>query len=349
MINIAGEQRFLFGANYPWHNYGHDFGENAWGHDGVSAQRNEIEADFDNLSAMGIQVVRWFVFADGAAAPDFAADGSVSGLDDEVYNDLDAALKIAQTRNIRLILVLLDFEWLGQPQEVNGVIKGGHADVITDIAKRDTFYQQALLPLLDQYGQNPYILAWEVMNEPEWAIDDPDIHTDMPLVRIPLDTMQDFISETTEFIHKNAHQWVTLGSASRRWWGLWEHAGLDLCQFHHYNWTETDSPLDFPYADLNTNLPCIVGEFPTAGSNLALDDYYQTILKNGYAGAFPWSLRADDDNSDLIGQASTVQTWADRLTGYIEIPSPTDWISPPPHITRTPTPMPTPTLTPLPP
>lgn len=345
-INIEGEKRFLFGANYPWHSYGHDFGENAWGHDGVSAQRSEVDADFSQLSAMGVQVVRWFVFADGEAAPDFANDGSVSGLDDKVFADLDAALEIAQAHKIHLILVLLDFHWMSKPETVNGVTKGGHADIVLDSAKRDTFYQQALLPLLKRYGDNPYILAWEVMNEPEWAIDDANIKTNESLERVPLDAMQNFVSDTTSFIHKNAKQWVTLGSASRRWWAFWENAGLNLCQFHYYDWMEKDSPLDFPYTGLKTNLPCIVGEFPTTGSSINLDSYYKTILKNGYSGAFPWSLRAGGDVSDLAGQSQNVQLWAKQLQGYIDLPIPNGWIPPTPLPTPTGTATPMPTITP---
>src|SRR5262245_50835129 len=35
MGHAQGTSSFLVGVNYPWIAYGHDFGENAWGHDGV--------------------------------------------------------------------------------------------------------------------------------------------------------------------------------------------------------------------------------------------------------------------------------------------------------------------------
>jgi len=350
-VNIESVPWFLFGANYPWHNYGNDFGENAWGHNGVSAVRAEVEADFEAMSAMGVRVVRWFVFTDGRAAPEFATDGSVSGLDDKVFPDLDAALDIAQKQNIRLILVLLDFHWLSPQQNKEGVLVGGHADTITDPAKRETFYRNALLPLLERYGRHPYILAWEIVNEPEWAMDDPDIQTDQPLVRIPLEAMQSFVTETTALIHTNAEQYVTVGSASRRWWNFWENSGLDLCQIHYYPWMEKDSPLDFPSSGLNTMLPCILGEFPAADSGtepaFTLDQYYQTILDNGYAGAFPWSLRAEDEYSKLRESGSTVEAWARKLAGAVEIPTPAGWVTPlPPTETLTPSSTPLPTDTP---
>ena len=351
-VDIEGDPWFLFGANYPWHSYGNDFGENAWGHNGVSSARTEVEADFEAMSAMGVRVVRWFIFTDGRAAPEFAPNGSVSGLDDKVFADLDAALDIAQKYNIRLILVLLDFHWLAPQKNESGVLIGGHADTITETAKRETFHKNALLPLLQRYGKHPYILAWEIINEPEWAMDDPDIQTDQSLKRVPPEAMQGFVKEAADLIHKNTVQFVTVGSASRRWWNFWEDSGLDLCQVHYYPWMEKGSPLNFPSGDLDPNLPCILGEFPASApeseATFTLDQYYQTILDNGYAGAFPWSLRANDQYSRLDEARSTVQDWASRLTGTIEIPTPVGWVTPTLPPTQTPVPSSTPSSTALP-
>lgn len=345
-MNIDGQKAFLFGGNYPWYNYGTDFGENAWGYSGVAAKRSDIEADFERMSDMGIRVVRWFVFVDGRAAPEFSTDGSVTGLDDKVFDDLDAALEIAQNHNIRLILVLLDFHWLA-PQTVDekGVVQGGHSDIIEDETKRQSFFQNALIPVIQRYGKNPYVLAWEVINEPEWAVDDPSTQPIQDLKLVPLATMQSFITDTANLIHQNGGKGVTVGSASRVWWSLWENTGLNICQFHYYDERETDSPIDFPYGKMSTNLPCIVGEFPTAKTSHSLDDFYQTILNNGYAGAFPWSLRAGDGFSDMTSNAGAIQSWANRLGASIDIPLPIDWVPPTPLPTRTPTPTPLPTIT----
>jgi len=347
-ININGQQRFLFGANYPWYNYGTDFGESAWGYSGVSVKRSEIDSDFQLMSQMGIKVVRWFVFTDGRSAPEFATDGSVAGLDDKIFGDLDVALEIAQRYNIHLVFVLLDFKWLRQQEEDNGVMKGGHSDVIQIPEKRATFFQNALIPLLQRYGDNPYILSWEVINEPEWAVDDSTIETQEPMVRVPLESMQNFVSEAAQVIHSNtSKQLVTVGSASRRWWNFWEGKGLDLCQIHHYDWMEDNenSRLDFPYTSMGTNLPCIVGEFPSAGSTRSAEDYYRIIIDNGFMGAFPWSLRGTDPHSDLLSQTSTIQIWSERLVNYLEIPFPDGWVPPTALPTYTPEPTPLPTIT----
>ena len=36
---------YLLGVNYPWLNYGHDFGTTAWGHDGVSSPKSRDTVD----------------------------------------------------------------------------------------------------------------------------------------------------------------------------------------------------------------------------------------------------------------------------------------------------------------
>src|ERR1700679_246841 len=81
--------QFAIGVNYPWRNYGGDFGAQVWGtHDGVStpAGTKEVDADFDHLSKMGLTVVRWFVFCDGRGGLTFGQDGGVTGLDQYVLD-----------------------------------------------------------------------------------------------------------------------------------------------------------------------------------------------------------------------------------------------------------------------
>ena len=71
---------YILGVNYPWLNYGHDFGATAWGHDGVSTDTSskQVDSDFAYLKSQGVHVVRWFLFGDCRAAPEFDANGKVT-------------------------------------------------------------------------------------------------------------------------------------------------------------------------------------------------------------------------------------------------------------------------------
>jgi hypothetical protein len=73
---------------------------------------------------------------------------------------------------------------------------------------------------------------------------------------------------------------------------------------------EQHSPLDYPYAKLNLDKPCIVGEFGTKNTKRTITQYLDTIWKNGYAGALAWSHRAGDEASDFNGVANEFSVWS---------------------------------------
>lgn len=302
---------FILGVNYPWHNYGHDFGKTEWGHNGISSPENLsiLHADFEFLKNHRVNVVRWFLFADCRAAPEFDEEGKVTGFDEYFFADMDMALSIAQQHHIHLILVLLDFKIADKAEWDSGVKLYGRASLITDNEVRQSFYDHALIPLLQTYGNHPNILAWEVMNEPELAIIQAENWVEEA---VDLSAMQSFVNEIVDHIHHYTSQQVTLGSSRRRWLDLWTDSSLDYYQFHYYeNMTEPADDFDFPYEDLELDKPCIIGEFPTKGADLSLTHYLNTILQNRYAGAFPWSYRAGDAHSDFIAVAEEFKSWAD--------------------------------------
>src|SRR5690606_4616809 len=91
-IPVGDGAYFLLGANYPWLNYGGDFGGNAWGVYGVHTKQAEIGAHFDAMQGYGLRVGRWFVFTDGRAGISFATDGTPTGLGKHVLEDMKEAV-----------------------------------------------------------------------------------------------------------------------------------------------------------------------------------------------------------------------------------------------------------------
>jgi hypothetical protein len=304
-----GNGRFLLGVNYPWRHYGHDFGETGWGHDGVSSQKSksQVDTDFDYLKQHGVRVVRWFLFGDGRASPEFDAGGKVTGFDKFFYLDLDTALSIAEKHDISLILVLLDFKLATKAEVVNGVQIGGRSRVITDPIIRKSFLDGALVPLLTQYGQHRHIIAWEVMNEPEWPMSPAGHEWDGDT--ISESSIRAFIRDVVECIHTRSPHQVTVGSASRQYVSLWRECGLDFYQIHYYDWMEPDFPLADPVVNLGLDKPCIVGEFPTKNTSRTISQYLDTISQSGYAGALAWSYRGEDESSDFKSVAVEFADW----------------------------------------
>jgi len=300
----------MLGVNYPWLHYGHDFGDTAWGHDGVSAPASttQVEEDFAYLKSQGVRVVRWFLFADCRAAPEFDAEGNATGFDEHFYPDFDAALAAAEKHSLSLMPVLLDFHLADEAKDSSGVQLGGRATMISDPTKRRAFLDNALKLLLQRYGNSKSIIAWDVMNEPEGAM---DIEGGRWVKEaVAPEAMKLFVRETVQCIHEYSSQKATVGSASRGMLSHWIGSGLDFYQFHYYDKMATEYPLDYQCANLNLDKPCIVGEFPTKNAKQTITEYLDTILQNGYAGALPWSFRAEDDSSDFKAIASEFATWA---------------------------------------
>lgn len=303
---------FVAGVNYAWLHYGHDFGvADAWGHDGASSpeSRRRIEKDFAFLRDHNVQLVRWFVFADGRASPEWdPRSGQVTGLDAFFFPDLDATLELASQFNLQLGLVLWDYLVADSPQTVNGVELFGHSRLITDAAVRRSFLERGLKPLLERYDGHPAVAWIEVMNEPEGAMSVPGGQWVQEPVSIA--DMQTFVGDVVDYVRRYSSKPVTLGSAWRdaldAWW---KDTPLDLYQFHLHEGVHGRKSLNCSFGQK----PVLVGEFPTAGATSSIRDYLDLSLKSGCAGALAWSLNGTDQASDFRSAAADFRAWVTAM------------------------------------
>jgi Cellulase (glycosyl hydrolase family 5) len=306
--------KFIAGVNYPWYQYGADFGTTAWGHQGVSNPSTAagIDKDFAYLQSQKVLLVRWYLFCDGRAGLVYGKDGRVTGVDDYLFKDIDAAINLAEEHNIHLMLVLVDYTFFNKAKYLGNVKVGGHADIAKDGAKRQAYLDNALKPMLERYASNPTIVAWEVNNEPEWAMQIPIAQIrNLVSNRIPVATMQSFVVEQVKYVHMYAHQPATVGSAMRSMiFDYWTDAKLDFYDFHYYPYMElTQSAYDVPAASLGLDKPLLIGELPTKNGFVGIKDYLTAARKNRYAGAIAWSLRAEDRYSGFRDQATDFREW----------------------------------------
>jgi hypothetical protein len=299
-MSLFGWPEFFVGANLPWLHYGIDFGANAWRPQGGIANETEtaeIDATFATLAASGVRAVRWFLFCDGRAGIDFSSHGTPLGLDAFVFSDMDAAIAAGQRHGIRIMFVLLDFVWCDPARIVKGVQLGGRAEILRDVEARRALLDNVFRPVLKHYGSEPTILAWDVINEPEW------IRT------LRSEEVYAFIQEAVTMVHQHASQPVTVGSAGVRWRMFYQGLGLDFYQVHWYDSLTGQPPLETSVSSLAFDRPVLLGEFPTLGSKRAIHAILDTAHAAGYAGAFYWSALADDRATDAEAAIASARTW----------------------------------------
>ena len=319
--------------NYPWFDYGWDFGLGppAWrGSRGGPRWLDVIDDDLRHFQDLGISVVRWFVLADGltygvgadAPRPDAGAPGQwrfhPSRLDDHVLRHFEALLeRFAAAAEggrppIRLLPVLIDFHFcdtgtrpVTTPDPANpvrsiedpGWVKRGRADAIVDADKRQRFLDNALAPLLDVCRtRSNAIYAWEPINEPDWVTAGwhPDPFAPSP---VPRAAMQAFLDEAKRRIRAAGFK-PTIGFASAK--GLGD-CGVtaELNQFHYY----PDGSHDLHPHRFDPQCPGIIGECATTAADLwpGLPAHQQGILHRlrlarhlGYPLTILWSFRGRD-------------------------------------------------------
>ena len=190
---------YWHGCNYPWSFdgttafYGLDFGANVWGsHLGVSTRRDAVARDFDLMARLGFTITRWFLFGDGRGGIVYDDRGLPESLDAYLFDDLDTALEIALATGVRVAFVMLDHRWMygGLAGAVVDPVTGdslqvtlpeGRADVLHLAEGRELLLSRVLDPIVRRYGPagaradlSASVAAYELMNEPDFVIDEWD-------------------------------------------------------------------------------------------------------------------------------------------------------------------------------
>jgi hypothetical protein len=298
---------FLLGVNYPWLDYAEDFGRTPRGRFGVGSLEKfeRVKYDFEQMRECGVRVVRWFLFGDGRGGF-LAKDGIPQKPDDFLLNDMDAALRLAQAREIQLCFSLIDFLWL--QDRGNAGAKDSNERILQFAAGREAFLQNVLVPLFTEFRGHPSLFAWEVANEPEWAIRE---FNRTPVAKMPLADFRAFAGEVVDAIHEFGHASATLGSARLLWIRAWSELQLDFYQAHFYPNTEleTGQTLSRQLASLPAlDKPLWLGELPAHDANspsYLLESALTECRQAGLSGAavWRWTTPTPTDSDVAIGKA----------------------------------------------
>jgi hypothetical protein len=301
-VDWSCKLRFMYGLNYAWHHFGADFGGNAaWSQPGVSGNP-KVESELAQLSSSGVSVLRWWMF------PDFRGDGvtfdaadTPTGLGGTFSADLDRALQLAEDYDLYLMLTPFSFDNFRPTKSDNGRRARGIRAIILDPQKRAALLERVVRPLARAAAASPHarrVIAWDVINEPEWAIKgeslyggDPDFDPNPELESISHGEMEAFLRDVIAVLRAESEALISVGATAIKWRHAWSKLDVDFHQFHTYDWVNMYWPYDRSPAEYGiSDKPVVMGEFPARGlSNVSYATMVDSWFSGGYAGALAWS------------------------------------------------------------
>jgi hypothetical protein len=307
-LELACKRRFALGINYAWRNFGADFGGlAAWNIQGVAAGSAGYAADLSAMKAAGASLIRWWVF------PDFRGDGVTfdasdepTGLSASALADMAKALELAQQADVYLVPTILSFDAFRPKTITEGVTIRGITGLVTSAAGRAKLIANVVRPLAHAAATSPHaarLAGWDIVNEPEWAIEPSgqngqDFAPNEELDAVTLADMKALIAEAASVLKEETPgAFTSVGWAAAKWSWAFNDLELDVNQPHIYGWVNQYWPYTMTPAELGypADRPTIMGElflqampFSDGNNNDSLGTVLESWWSNGYAGAWPW-------------------------------------------------------------
>ncbi len=306
MFTVNGKHIWFNGINTPWENFndlGGSFNYEWW------------NSEFQKYADNHINLARVWIHCEGKNSPETDSNGYVAGASDLFWKQMDQLVRISKEKKVYLLPSLWSFDMVND----KNATFGKYRKLLNDTNNIKSYIDNFLIPLIKRYNNEPYILAWEICNEPEWMMEhDAD-------GKFPRTVIQLFHAMCAAAIHKNCKKPVTTGSASVKWNStifnyLRENAGncwsdsalkavykdknayLDFYQVHWYAWQAQH--LSSPYIQTTRyykidDKPVIIGE--SVGADVCDPYFCQTLVQmyenawlNGYSGVCAWKTLQND-------------------------------------------------------
>ncbi|MFN8438954.1 MAG: cellulase family glycosylhydrolase [Cytophagales bacterium] len=325
LIKYEGVPYYVNGLNIPWNYFGGDFGNHEdWG---SLYDSKWFENTFKDCKEHGVNVVRIWIHCDGRANPEFDENGYVTGFDPDFFQDMDDMFRLAQKYEVMVMPCLWSFDMCKDQRESAGPYAGYHQDLLTEDQKMESYLQKCFVPMVKRYANQCNLFAWEICNEPEWAMDRSVLAADKyweyrTMFVVPIEAMQKLTAKMASIVHQYSNKMVTTGSGAIRWNAVkapsavvnfWSDEALksvnnndplsylDFYQIHYYDHFKASGadPYDTTKNIIywNFDKPVLIGETPASkrdSKEYNPADMPDLALKNGFAGNMYWSYKGSD-------------------------------------------------------
>jgi len=276
------------------------------------------------MKAAGASVIRWWVF------PDFRGDGvqfdasdDPTGLSPTALADIAKALDLAAQADVYLVPTIFSFDGFRPKKVDEGVTIRSITGLVNTPARRAKLIANVVQPLAHAAAQSAHaerLMGWDIINEPEWAIEpsgqnDQDFSPNDELDPVSLADMKALIGEAAAVLKQETPRaFTSVGWAAAKWSWAFGDVALDVNQPHIYGWvnkywpyTRTPDKLGYP-----ATRPTIMGEFflqsmpfSDGDDNVAFGQILTQWFTSGYAGAWPWQ------HFDQAANLPLLKTFAD--------------------------------------
>jgi hypothetical protein len=201
---------------------------------------------------------------------------------------------------------------------MDGVTVRGITALVNTPARRAKLIGNVVEPLAHAAAQSPHaarLMGWDIVNEPEWAIEPSgqnaqDFTPNEELDPVSLADMKALISDAAAVLKRETpNAFTSVGWAAAKWSWAFADVELDVNQPHIYGWvnqywpyTKTPAELGYP-----ATRPTVMGEFflqampfSDGNDNTAIGAILESWWSNGYAGAWPWQHFDQAPNLPLL-------------------------------------------------
>ncbi len=294
---VDGKELWINGVNTPWdkwNDFGGGFNEEFW------------DKHFADLKSIGVNATRIWVNCNGMTAVQLNKNGEVESVSEKHWQDVDKLFELAEKHKIYIMPTLLSFDHF----------KDGNTGcdlwrmLAADEALTRTYIDSYIIPFVQRYEDEPYLWCVDLMNEPDWVVEEEKCG------KLGWKVMGPFFARCAAAVHENSDVLVTVGIGmikynSDKYDGNFmsdeylssiagENAYLDLYSTHYYWWQQ--QWMGFPFETtpekfgLTDGKPCVIGEMSANSDETGreIDELYNSAYENGWNGVMVWTSNGVD-------------------------------------------------------